>query len=77
MHCGSVLKVIKPLYGIKKSVLRLYLTYLGQHLGQLGMRRSAMDPFVLYNRTDYGITGSNILKVDDSYGFGNDEFLTF
>ena len=72
---GYVLRVIKPLYGIPESGLHWYLTYLAHHLDSLGMKRTRVDPCVLIKGGNNSIDGLIILQVDDSLGFGSDEFL--
>lgn len=72
---GYVLKVVKPLYGIPESGLHWYLTYLNHHLQTLGMKRSKVDPCVLYRRTGQKLEGIIVLQVDDSLGAGMETFL--
>lgn len=75
LRSDSVLKVMRPIYGIPESGLHWYLTYLEHHLLILWMNRSVVDPFVLHRRSDEGIDGQIIQQVDDSYGFGTEDFL--
>lgn len=64
---GTVLKVVKPMYGIPESGLHWYLAYLEHHLGRLGMERSSVDPCVLLKRRNGRLIGAIILQVDDSF----------
>lgn len=72
---GSVLKVMKPLYGIPESGLHWYLTYLHYHLERIGMTRSTVYPCVPYKYEDEGLVGIIVLQFDDSFGVGREDFL--
>ena len=72
---GHVLRVVKPLYGIPESGLHWYLTYLAHHLDTLGMTRSRVDPCLLIKQGNNGLDGFILLQVDDSLGFGTEQFL--
>lgn len=43
----TVLKVVRPLYGIPESELHWYLTYLDHHTVRLKMKRTTIDPCML------------------------------
>lgn len=61
----SVLKVIKPLYGIPEAGLHWYLTYMDHHKHQLGMNKSYIDPCMLILKGTDGIKGPVILQFED------------
>lgn len=75
MHTGTVLKVVKSLYGIPESGLHWYMTNLEHHLILLGMRRSAVDPCVLYKGAGENLEGAIVLQVDDYFCFGPGKVL--
>lgn len=68
----SLLKVVRPLYGIPESSLHWRLTYLDHHVSRLGMIRSRTDPCVLKKVTEGVKEGIVILQVDDSFSIGTE-----
>lgn len=72
---GTILQVVKPLYGIPESGLHWYLTYLDYHINVLGMTRSKSDPCLLIKKEGGNLIGVVILQVDDSFCIGNKDFL--
>lgn len=66
---------MKPLYGIPESGLHWYITYSQHHKNDLGMTPTRYDPCLLYLRSENGLQGLTTLQVDDSFGFGANEFL--
>lgn len=70
----TVLKVVKPLYGIPESGLHWYLTYVGHHIDKLNMTRATSDPCLLIRRDGTNLQGIVILQVDDSFAIGTEEF---
>lgn len=72
---NKILKVIKLLYGIPESDLHWDLTYLYQHVGRLGMKRTTLDPCVLIRHDNGVLSDIVILQVDDSFAFGTKDFL--
>lgn len=70
-----VLEGVRPLYRIPQSGLHWYLTYLSHHLETLGMIKSKVDPCVLIRRERKNLKGLVLLQVDDSLGFGDNQFL--
>lgn len=72
---GSVLRVVKPLYGIVEACLHWYITDLFHHINNMGIPRSKSDPCLLIKITNRKLNGAIALQVDDSLGFGGDEFL--
>lgn len=71
----TVLRVVKPLYGIPDSGLHWYLTYLEHHLVRIGMEISVVDPFALIKRRHNQLIREIILQVDYSFGIGTEEFF--
>lgn len=61
----TVLKVVRPLYGIPESGLNWYLTYLYHHVGWIPMNRTKMDPLLLVRKTGEVVEGIIYLQVDD------------
>lgn len=72
---GTVLKVVKPLYGGPDSGLNWYLTYTFHHIDYLAMKRAMVDPCMLMKHTDGCMTGGTLLQVDDSLNIGPDTFM--
>lgn len=72
---GHILCVVQPLYGIPKSGLNWYLTYLEHHLKVLNMTRTKEIPCVLIRQTNDELDGMVILQVEDSLGIGTSELL--
>lgn len=72
---GTVLEVVKPLYGIPDSGLHWYLTYLSHHIDKLEMTRSKSDPCVLFRRSHDGLDEIILLQVDDALGIGTNAFI--
>ena len=69
-------KVLRSLYGLPESGYIWFETYLGHHHGRLRMKSTAMDPCLLYRKTQDGsVDGLVCLQVDDSIGAGSQEFL--
>lgn len=73
---GTVLKVVKPLYGVPESGLHWYLTYLHHHTERLKMTRSTVDPCLFFRHANGQLDGAVIIQVDDSLCLGSDEFNT-
>lgn len=72
---NTVIKFLKPLYGIPEAVLHWYLRNIDHHIPRLGMRRTTVDPYMLVRKNADGINGLVILQVDDSFAFGKEDFL--
>ncbi len=72
---GKVLKVLNPLYGIPESRLHWYVTYANHHKDVLGMTATKFDPCILFGREGKHLIGVTALQVDDTFGFGTDQFL--
>jgi hypothetical protein len=68
---GSVVKVLKPLYGVPESGNHWYKTYHSHHVKELSMEQSTYDPCLLYSNDPFGLVG---LQTDDTLFVGNDDF---
>ena len=53
----SVLKVVKPLYGVPEAGNHWFKTYHSHHLKELSMEQSTYDPCLLYSNQPFGIVG--------------------
>ena len=62
---GSVVKVVKPLYGVPEAGNHWFKTYHSHHTRELEMSQSAYDPCLLYCTHDsqFGVVG---LQTDDT-----------
>jgi hypothetical protein len=69
---GTILKVIKPLYGIPEAGNHWFRTYHRHHTDKLNMAESSFDPCLLYTHgTAFGVVG---LQTDDTLFFGDQAF---
>jgi hypothetical protein len=64
---GTIIRVIKPLYGIAEAGVHWFTTYQGHHLRELGMTTSTYDPCLLITNNSsedsFGIVG---MQTDDT-----------
>src|SRR5271155_1799902 len=67
----SVLKVLKPLYGVPEAGNHWFKTYHSHHVQQLNMEQSTYDPCLLYSNKPLGIVG---LQTDDTLFLADEEF---
>ncbi|SLM34983.1 conserved hypothetical protein [Lasallia pustulata] len=70
---GSILKVIKPLYGVPEAGNHWFNTYHCHHTEKLQMEQSIYDPCLLYCTTSFGIVG---LQTDDTLFLADKDFAT-
>ena len=70
---NSVLKVVKPLYGVPEAGNHWFKTYHSHHINNLGMNQSTYDPCLLYCNNDdsFGIVG---LQTDDTLFLADETF---
>jgi hypothetical protein len=68
----SVLKVVKPLYGVPEAGNHWFKTYHFHHINELAMEQSTYDPCLLYSKQPFGVVG---LQTDDTLIVGDDDFL--
>jgi hypothetical protein len=59
----SVLRVLKPLYGVPEAGNHWFRTYYSHHVNQLHMDQSTYDPCLLQSNSPFGIVG---LQTDDT-----------
>lgn len=74
LDSDSVLKVVKPLYGVPEAGAHWFNTYHTHHIKNLSMKTSTYDPCLLYASGDakgFGIIG---LQTDDSLILADDAF---
>lgn len=62
----SVLKVIRPSYGIQESGIYWYLTYGGHHINNISMVPSRADHCLLFERRCRTLSAFLIVHGDDS-----------
>jgi hypothetical protein len=67
----SVLKVVKPLYGVPEAGNHWFRTYHTHHTIALSMEQSTYDPCLLYSNQPFGVVG---LQTDDTLFVGDDGF---
>ena len=60
---GTIVKVVKPLYGVPEAGNHWFKTYHNHRLKELGMTQSTYDPCLLGNRDPFGIVA---LQTDDT-----------
>ena len=70
---GTVMRIMKPLYGIPEAGTHWFGTYHRHHCNKLSMVQSTYDPCLLYTEKDklFGIVG---LQTDDTLFVGNEAF---
>ncbi|KAF7565969.1 hypothetical protein PtrM4_054030 [Pyrenophora tritici-repentis] len=72
---GTLLHVIKPLYGIAEAGVHWWTTYHGHHCKELDMSTSTYDPCLLITNSDdadiFGIVG---MQTDDTLMLGTPAF---
>lgn len=71
---GTILRVVKPLYGIPEAGMHWFATYQVHHLENLHMETSTYDPCLLITKDgyDFGITA---LQTDDTLYLGMPKFM--
>jgi hypothetical protein len=67
----SVLKVLKPLYGVPEAGNHWFKTYHSHHVQQLHMDQSTYDPCLLQSNKPFGIVG---LQTDDTLFLADEIF---
>jgi len=68
----SVLKVLKPLYGVPEAGNHWFKTYHSHHVQQLHMDQSTYDPCLLQSNKPFGIVG---LQTDDTLFLADKTFV--
>ncbi|KID80982.1 Reverse transcriptase, RNA-dependent DNA polymerase [Metarhizium guizhouense ARSEF 977] len=71
---GTIMVVVKPLYGIAEAGTHWWATYFNHHRENLRMTTSTFDPCLLVTTTRdcFGITG---MQTDDTLGLGDQRFF--
>jgi hypothetical protein len=67
----SILRVVKPLYGVPEAGNHWFKTYHSHHIKELSMEQSTYDPCLLYSNEPFGIVG---LQTDDTLFIGDATF---
>ncbi|KHJ33967.1 hypothetical protein EV44_g3646 [Erysiphe necator] len=71
----TILKVVKPLYGVPEAGNHWFYTYHRHHTQNLALKQSTFDPCLLYSTNEtkkgYGILG---LQTDDTLILADDDF---
>jgi hypothetical protein len=67
----TVLKVLKPLYGVPEAGNHWFKTYHSHHVQQLHMDQSTYDPCLLQSNEPFGIVG---LQTDDTLLLADETF---
>ena len=71
---GTIMRIIKPLYGIAEAGVHWFATYQGHHCKELDMSTSTYDPCLLITNNgadEFGIVG---LQTDDTLSIGTPTF---
>src|SRR6266536_2037104 len=68
---GSILRVVKPLYGVPEAGNHWFKTYHSHHVKELSMEQSTYDPCLLYSNGPFGVIG---LQTDDTLFVADDKF---
>jgi hypothetical protein len=68
---GSVLKVLKPLYGVPEAGNLWFRTYHEYHISKLQIQQSTFDPCLLHCTGPFGLVG---LQTDDTLILASQEF---
>jgi hypothetical protein len=67
----SILRVIKPLYGVPEAGNHWFKTYHSHHTKELSMNQSTYDPCLLYSNKPFGVVG---LQTDDTLFLADKDF---
>lgn len=68
---GSILKVLKPLYGVPEAGNHWFRTYHAHHKEHLRMEESTYDPCLLQSNEPFGVVG---LQTDDTLFLADEGF---
>jgi hypothetical protein len=72
LNNDSVLKVIKPLYGIPEAGNYWFKTYYSYYINELSIEQSTYNPCLLYSKQPFGIVG---LQTDNTLFVGTNDFV--
>ena len=73
---GTLLHVIKPLYGIAEAGVHWWTTYHGHHCKELDMSTSTYDPCLLITNSDADVFGIVGMQTDDTLMLGTAAFMS-
>jgi hypothetical protein len=75
LPAGSLLRVVKPLYGIPEAGNHWFKTYHDHHIKKLNMTTSTYDPCLLHTNQDqgFGLVG---MQTDDTLILADNNFAT-
>jgi hypothetical protein len=68
---GTILRVVKPLYGVLEVGNHWFRTYYTHYTAELGMDQSTFDPCLVYRKEPFGVVG---IQTDDTLFTGDIEF---
>jgi hypothetical protein len=71
---GTIMVVIRPLYGIAEAGAYWWSTYFKYHTKKLGIKTITYDPCLLITIANSGLFGLMAVKTDDTLGFNNFAF---
>jgi hypothetical protein len=71
---GTIIRVIKPLYGIAEAGVHWFATYQGHHRKELDMATSTYDPCLLITNGGLEAFGMVGLQTDDTLAIGTSAF---
>ncbi len=73
---GTIMHIVKPLYGIAEAGVHWFVTYQGHHMTRLGMITSTFDPCLLITETgdDPGYFSITALQTDDTLSICSTSF---
>jgi len=54
---GSILRVVKPLYGVPEAGNHWFKTYHSHHVKELSIEQSTYDPCLLYSNGPFSVIG--------------------
>jgi hypothetical protein len=71
---GTIIRVIRPLYGIAEAGVHWFATYQGHHCNKLNMVTSTYDPCLLVTDGGPGEFGMVGLQTDDTLAVSTPAF---
>jgi hypothetical protein len=69
---SSVLKILRPLYGVPEAGNHWFKTYHEHHINKLQMQQSTFDPCLLHSNDPFGLVG---LQTDDTLILASKKFV--
>jgi hypothetical protein len=71
---GTIMVVIRPLYGIAEAGAYWWSTYFKHHTERLGMETTTYDPCLLVTTADSGLFGLVAVQTNNTLNFNNSAF---